>query len=63
MRVCTFHAMPLLADGWPVVTKDVQYSLIAAKRAKSSVFALEFDVGPKNASRSALWDDPRWGLS
>jgi len=63
MRVCTFHAMPFLEDGWPVVTKDVQYSLIALKRAKSSAFALAFDVGPKNASRSALWTDPRWGLS
>ena len=61
MRVCTFHAVPFLADGWPVVTKDVQYSLIASKRAKSSAFA--FDVGPKNASRSAPWNDPMWGLS
>jgi len=61
MRVCTFHAIPFLVDGWPVVTKDVQYSLIASKRAKSSAFAL--DSGPKNAASSALWSDPRWGLS
>ena len=61
MRVCTFHAMPFSADGWPVVTKDVQYSLIASKRAESLAFAL---VGePKNASSSELWNDPRWGLS
>ena len=61
MRVCTFHAMPFLADGWPVVMNDVQYSLIASKRAKS--LASAFDGGPKNARSSALWVDSRWGLS
>ena len=61
MRVCTFHVTPFLADGWPVVMKDVQYSLIASKSAKSSASAL--DGGSKNACRSALWKDPRRELS
>jgi hypothetical protein len=57
----TFHTTPFLADGVPVVTKEVKYSLMASNKALSFASALE--GGVKNACKSSPWKDPKWGLS
>lgn len=38
--IFTFQDTPFFETGFPLVTKDVQYSRIVSKRALSSLFAL-----------------------